>query len=112
VFVRITDVKVWPGGWPDYEAAAERLTLEGRRWAEGRKSTWLVRSIENEDSGVSIQLWASREALEAYEASDFYRTKVVGELERLLAGEFPVSRGEVRFIHEQGRGWSLRRPRW
>src|SRR5262245_43012759 len=112
MFVRITDVKVWPGGWTDYEVAAERLTLEGRRWARGRQATWLVRSIDDEDAGVSIQVWASRDDLEAYEASDFYRVKVVGELERLLAGEFPVRRGEVRFIHEEERGWSVRRRRW
>jgi quinol monooxygenase YgiN len=112
MFIRITDVKVWPGTWAAYEAVAERLTLEGRRWAEGRVATVLIRSLDDADTGIGIAVWTSREALDAYEATPFYREHVVRQLERMLVGEFPVRHGEVRFIHQEGEGWQLRRPRW
>jgi len=88
------------------------LTLEGSPHAEGRVATWLIQSIEDVDSGISIQVWDSKEALKSYEESDWFRTRVVPTLEMLLVGEYPVTRGEVRFLHESNRGWVVRRPRW
>jgi heme-degrading monooxygenase HmoA len=111
MFARITNVHVHEGGWSEYETAAQRLTLEGSPHASGRLATWLIRSSEDPDSGVSIQVWDSLEALHRYEQSDWFQTRVVPALELLLAGEYSVTHGEVRFLHDH-RGWVVRRPRW
>jgi heme-degrading monooxygenase HmoA len=103
---------VWPGEWANYEGLAERLTLEGRDQVHGRLATWLIRSVDDENKGLSIQIWESREALEAYETGDFYRTRVAAFFERVIVGEFNVQRGEVRFLHQNGVGWRVRRSRY
>lgn len=112
MFVRITNVHVPDGGWSAYEIAAQRLTLEGSPHAQGRLATWLIRSIDDTNSGISIQVWDSMEALKHYEESDWFLTRLVPALELLVAGEYPVTRGEVRFLHELNRGWVVRRARW
>jgi heme-degrading monooxygenase HmoA len=112
MFVRVTNVQVAEGRWTAYEVAAQRLTLEGSSHAPGRLATWLIRSAEDVNSGFSIQVWDSMEALERYERSDWFRSRLVPALELLLAGEYPVTRGEVRFLHDSTRGWVMRRPRW
>ena len=112
MFVRITNVHVSEGGWAAYETAAQRLTLEGGPHATGRIATWLIRSAEEDDTGISIQVWDSIEALKLYEQTDWFRTRMLPALEMLVVGEFPVMRGEVRFLHDSERGWVVRRPRW
>src|SRR5437879_5185468 len=112
MFARITNVHVHEGGWSAYEIAAQRLTLEGSPHALGRLATWLIRSSEDANTGVSIQVWDSLEALKGYEQSEWFRTRLVPALELLLAGEYSVTRGEVRFLHDSDRGWVVRRPRW
>ena len=112
MFVRITNIHVPEGGWSAYEVASQRLTLEANPHAQGRLATWLIQSTEDLNSGISIQVWDSKEALKRYEESDWFMTRVVPPLELLLAGEYPVTRGEVRFVHESNRGWVVRRPRW
>jgi hypothetical protein len=112
MFVRITNVHVPEGGWAAYEAAALRLTLEGGPYAPGRIATWLIRSAEEDDTGMSIQVWDSIQALKLYEQTDWFRTRLVPALELLVVGEYPVMRGEVRFLHDFERGWVVRRPRW
>ena len=112
MFVRMTNVHVPQDGWPAYEAAAQRLTLEGSPHAPGRIATWLVRSTEDADVGISIQVWESMEALTRYEKTDWFQTRLVPALELLVIGEYPVMRGEVRFLHDSAQGWVVRLPRW
>jgi heme-degrading monooxygenase HmoA len=112
MFVRITNVHIVEGGWVEYETAAQRLTLEAGAHAPGRLATWLIRSEEEADAGISIQVWDSLAALHHYERTPWYQTRVVPALERLVVGEYPVMRGEVRFLHDAVRGWLIRRPRW
>jgi hypothetical protein len=112
MFVRITNVHVPEDGWAAYEAAAQRLTLEGGPHAPGRIATWLIRSGEDKDAGISIQVWESMEALKHYEQTEWFLTRLLPALELLVVGEYPVMRGEVRFLYESARGWLVRRPRW
>ena len=112
VYVRIMSVHCWPGQWLDYQAASERLCLESRRLAHARLAVWVIRSTEDPDQGIALSLWTSREALEEYEASDWYRKRMMPELEPFLVGEIPVTRGELRFQYETNKGWTYRRSRF
>src|SRR6266567_8484857 len=112
MYVRITSIHCWPGQWPEYQATAERLCLESRHLAPARLSVWMIRSTEDPDQGVSLSLWTSQEELEAYEAGDWYRKRLMPELEKHLVGEIPVTRGELRFMYESQKGWAFRRSRF
>ncbi len=42
--------------------------------------------------------------MEDYEASEWYRKRMMPELGRFLAGEIPVTRGELRFQYDTNNG--------
>jgi quinol monooxygenase YgiN len=111
VHVRVTTVRVRGGGWFDYEAAARRLCLESRAHAEGRRSLWLVRADGDEDIGFTVSVWDDGAALARYESSDWYK-EYIAELDHYVAGEIPVTRGELRFLYETGKGWEERSSRY
>ena len=105
---RISTVKVWPGTWTEYEIRAERRVIESKPHASGRLAVFMIRAIEDPDTGINISLWDSPESVVSYENSEWHRTRMLPALERYMPGEIPVGHGEVRFWYDHSEGWRLR----
>lgn len=93
---RITWGRVKPGEWDAYEEAYRRELLAAAR-PEGLRGRLLVRDTEDRDSGGTVSLWDSEEALRAYEQGEL-RARILPELEQHFAGEFHTHCCEVRHL--------------
>jgi heme-degrading monooxygenase HmoA len=99
--VRITWGRVKPGRWEDYEAAYQRIVVQGEGDVPGLRGRLLVRDVDDPDSGGTLSLWDSAEAARDYEQGDL-RASVLPQLEEFFSGDFVthvcearVARGEL-----------------
>jgi heme-degrading monooxygenase HmoA len=59
---------VEPGKWDEYEAAYREGAAQAGR-PEGLMAHRLLRDIDDPDTGYSVMVWESAEAMEQYESS-------------------------------------------
>jgi heme-degrading monooxygenase HmoA len=100
MYMRIIWGKLRPGQWDAYEAAYKDVLRPGSENIRGLKGRWLARDLDDRDAGYSVSLWESVEAMERYEASDFFRKKVTPALQPFFADNFTTAHCEVRVKEE------------
>jgi heme-degrading monooxygenase HmoA len=110
MFVRVTDIRTWPGQWSEYEGGLLKVLIDSRHVAKGRLESWLVQSTDA-DEGFVISIWESEDAARAYETSEYLRG-ALPKLEPHIAGEYGVRKGEVRFVWDSSGTRSFRQSRW
>lgn len=96
MYLRVIQGRLKPGTWDAFEHAY----LEATRKAgaiEGLCGRWLTRDLDNADSGTTISLWASEEAMTAYEASDVLKKTIQPMLTPFFSGDYRTSRSIVRY---------------
>lgn len=96
VFIRIISGKVRPGSWSEFQRAYLHAVADAGA-IEGLAGRWLTQDADDPDSGTTISLWATREALEAYEKSDVLRDKINARLSPFFVGEYRTSKSKVLF---------------
>ena len=96
MFLRIIRGKLKSGTWEAFERAyREAIASVGP--IEGLRGRWLVQDTDNPDSGTTISLWATEQALRAYEESDLMKTVITSKLAPFFAGEYETRRCRLRF---------------
>lgn len=95
MFLRIVRGKLKPGAWSEFESAYEKA-VSGAGPVEGLCGRWLVQDVNDPDSGSTISLWATEEALRAYEQSDLLKARITAKLAPFFAGQYDVRVCRVR----------------
>lgn len=96
MLLRIVRGKLKPGSWSDFETAYQSAVASAGP-IQGLCGRWLVQDVDDPDSGSTISLWASEEALRAYEASDVLKSKITAKLAPFFSGQYDVRISRVRF---------------
>lgn len=96
MFLRIVRGKLKPGTWTAYEVAYKSAVSEAGS-VDGLHGRWLVQDVDDPDSGSTISLWESEEALRAYEQSDVLKTQITSKLAPFFSGQYDVRISRVRF---------------
>lgn len=102
MYMRIVWGKLRPGQWEHYEAAYTNVLRPESETIRGLRGRWLARDLTDRDAGYSVSLWESTEAMERYEASDFFRLKVKPALQPFFADDFTTTHCEVRVNEKFG----------
>ena len=92
--MRIVRGNVKPGSWADYERTYKEV-MGKLGSVPGLQARWLARDTEHPDSGYSVSVWQSEQALRDYEQSKSLREMVMPALEKFFSGDFTVSHCEV-----------------
>jgi heme-degrading monooxygenase HmoA len=100
MFMRIIWGKVRAGEWERYEEAYKNVLRPGEENIKGLRGRWLARDINDPDAGYSVSLWDSMEAMDRYEASEFFRRKVKPALQPYFVDDFTTTHCEVRIKEE------------
>ncbi len=95
MFARVLSVKVKPGMWDNYERYYNEKVVPPTQKMKGFLERRLLRSLDNPDEAISINVWETREDLENYVRSIEHRT-IAQEAEKLFAGEYSVRDFEIR----------------
>jgi heme-degrading monooxygenase HmoA len=98
MYMRVAWGRVEPGKWDEYEAAYRKGAAEAGR-PDGLVAHRLMRDVDDPDTGFTTLVWETREAMEAYENSTNYRTRLA-PIQPFFPGAFVVNRLEV-VIDEQ-----------
>lgn len=96
MYLRVIRGKLKPGTWEDFEKSYLAV-MEEVGPVEGLCGRWLTRDLDDPDSGTTISLWASAEAMQAYEASDLLKTRINPRLAPYFSGQYQTARSHVRF---------------
>ena len=96
MLLRIVRGKLKPGTWDAFEKAY-RATIASTAPVEGLRGRWLVQDLDDPDSGSSISLWATEEALHAYESSEVLKNTIIAKLSPFFSGQYETRRSRVRF---------------
>jgi heme-degrading monooxygenase HmoA len=98
MYMRISWGRVDPGKWDEYEAAfKEGVAAAGA--VPGLRGRVLGRDLDDRDSGYSLSLWDSAEAMEAYETGAA-ETEILPRIQPFFGGAFTTNRVEVVFEDE------------
>ncbi len=103
MYMRIIWGRIRPGQWDRYETAYKKVFLADNPAIDGLKGRWLVRDVNDADSGYSVSLWESSEKMRKYESGDFFRTEVKPALQPFFVDDFTTDHCEVRVIEDFGR---------
>ena len=95
MLLRIVRGKLKPGSWDAFETAYQNAVSSAGP-VEGLCGRWLVQDLDDPDSGSTISLWATEEALRAYERSDLLKTKITAKLAPFFTGQYDVRVSRVR----------------
>ena len=95
MFARVAWGKVKPGTWQDYERFYHDEVVPKTRDLKGLVFRELLQGADDQNEGISLSLWESREALEAYEQSDAYG-QIIEHGRAFYVGEFWVKHFDVR----------------
>jgi len=93
MLLRIIRGKLNPGTWDAFESAY-RTTMSNP--VEGLCGRWLVQDLDDPDSGSSISLWTTEEALRAYESSALM-SAITAKLAPFFSGQHETRICRVRF---------------
>jgi quinol monooxygenase YgiN len=98
VYMRISWGRVNPGTWDDYEAAF----MEGVKEAgdvPGLVRRIFSRDLDDPDTGYSVSVWESPEAMDAYD-SGLANEAILPKIQPFFGGAFVTNRLEVIFEKE------------
>ena len=96
MLLRIVRGKLKPGTWSEFETAYQQAIKDAGP-IEGLCGRWLVQDVDDPDSGSTISLWATEEALRAYERSDVLKDKIVAKLAPFFSGQYDTRLSRIRF---------------
>ena len=95
MLLRIVRGKLKPGTWAEFETAYQNA-ISNAGPIEGLSGRWLVQDVDDPDSGSTISLWATEEALRAYEQSDVLKEKITAKMAPFFSGQYDVRVSRVR----------------
>ena len=95
MLLRIVRGTLKPGSWDAFEAAYEKAVSSAGP-IEGLCGRWLVQDVDKPDCGSTISLWATEDALRAYEKSDVLKEKITAKLAPFFSGQYDVRVSKVR----------------
>jgi heme-degrading monooxygenase HmoA len=93
MYLRISWGALKPGTWDDYEATHRRV-VPGVGSVDGLRGRIIARDVDRPDTGYSISMWESLEAMRDYEEGPL--AAVMSELEPYFGGEFSTHRCDLR----------------
>ncbi len=96
MLLRIIRGKLKPGTWDAFEQAY-KTSISNAGAVEGLCGRWLVQDLDDPDSGSTISLWTTKEALRAYEDSDLLKNTITAKLAPFFSGQYETRRCQVRF---------------
>jgi heme-degrading monooxygenase HmoA len=96
MLLRIIRGKLKPGTWDAFERAY-RAAISNAGPVEGLCGRWLVQDLDDPDSGSTISLWTTEEALRAYESSDLLKNAITAKLAPFFSGQYETRKCRVRF---------------
>jgi heme-degrading monooxygenase HmoA len=96
MLLRIIRGKLKPGTWDAFEQAY-KTAIASAGHVEGLRGRWLVQDLEDPDSGSTISLWRTEDALRAYENSDLLKEVITAKLSPFFSGQYETRRSRVRF---------------
>ena len=95
MLARVAWGKVKPGAWEEYERIYREEILPASRGVKGLRFRELLRGTDDPNEGISLTLWDSRKALEAYERGTTYQT-FVERVKQFYVGEYWIKHFDVR----------------
>jgi heme-degrading monooxygenase HmoA len=95
MYMRIIWGKVRAGQWDGYEAAYKKA-IELTKGSKGFKGRWLVRNLDDPDSGYSITLWETERDMRSYLDSRQFREQILPMLQPFWVNQYTVTHCEVR----------------
>ena len=102
--MRFSHGKLKPGAWNDYEKVYREVVAE-RTQMPGLLGSMLTRDADDPDSGYTVSIWESADALRRYEASD--RAKAVApRFKPFHTGEYTTTVSELHLWDVRGTGAS------
>jgi heme-degrading monooxygenase HmoA len=100
MFIRISWGRVEPGKWDEYEAAfREGVAAAGR--VDGLRGRIFSRDIDDPDTGYSVSLWDTAEAMDEYESGAAER-EILPRIQPYFGGAFVTNRLEVLMDERYG----------
>lgn len=111
MYTRITTFRIHPGRWDDHEWGFKKAAVAGRN-DPGLYERWLVRSIEDPDTGFLLSLWDGMDSIRAYVEAHHLEEGSLPLLDRNVDGEYNITHGEVRMLYNSVAHPQLTRPRW
>jgi len=96
MLLRIIRGKLRPGTWIAFEQAY-KSAIASAGPVEGLRGRWLVQDLDDPDSGSTISLWTTEEALRAYESSELLKNTITAKLSPFFSGQYETRRSLVRF---------------
>lgn len=96
MFIRIINGRLKKDSWSEFQKAYLHAIGEAGP-VEGLMGRWLTRDVDDPDAGTTISLWATKEAMEAYERSDLLREKINAQLAPFFVGDYRTTRSQVLF---------------
>jgi heme-degrading monooxygenase HmoA len=98
MFLRIYWSRIVPGAWPAIE---ERYRNIATTEAPGRLVRWVTQDTNDPESVITVTLWESREAIQAWENSPRYHA-AIESMKPFMVGSQTVSLCEVSIEHPDG----------
>ena len=95
--MRISWGRVNPGQWDEYERAFIQA-LKDSGPIDGLIGRTIARDLDDPDTGYSVSVWESAEAMEAYE-SGVSANQILPKIKQYFGGAFVTNRLEV--VHDE-----------
>lgn len=95
VFMRISRGRVKTGMWLEYERRYLQIVNSGLG-RPGPKARWLLRDLDDLDTGYTVSLWESEDAMRRYSSDPAIRAQIETTFKDLFTGEFETHQCEVR----------------
>jgi heme-degrading monooxygenase HmoA len=95
MYMRISWGRVNPGEWDEYEKTFVKALADAGP-ITGLVRRTLSRDLQDLDTGYSVSVWESVEAMEAYETG-VSPNEIVPKIRRFFGGAFVTNRLEMRF---------------
>lgn len=95
MYVRMFWGRLKMGTWNEYESHYKQNIVPAHKKMKGFKGIQLLRSLDNQDEGISITLWDSKENSDAYAKSPT-RDRLAKEADKLYTGDYWVKQFEVK----------------
>ncbi len=96
MYLRIIHGKLKSGAWTAFEQAYRDAVAKAGP-IEGLCGRWLTRDVDDDDAGSTISLWATQEAMEAYEQSDVLKNAITARLSPFFSGEYTITKSRVLY---------------
>ena len=96
MFIRVISGKLRKDSWDEFQKAYLHATREAGP-VEGLLGRWLTRDVDDPDAGTTVSLWATLDAMKAYERSDLLRDKINAHLAPFFIGDYRTTRSHVLF---------------